>query len=86
MEAKLADELVALDAETGHCFGFNSVATTVWTLLEEPKSFDQIRAALLSEYDVPSEQCTRELEELMTDLESRGLVAAVDPHGNKVNP
>jgi hypothetical protein len=47
MEAELGDELVALDPNAGECFGFNSVATSVWRNLEQPKRFEQLRDALL---------------------------------------
>jgi hypothetical protein len=74
MEAELGDELVALDPNAGECFGFNSVATSVWRKLEEPKTFEQLRDALIDEYEVDSEQCTRELRELLDDLSAKGLV------------
>ena len=74
MEAELGDELVALDADAGRCFGFNDVATSVWRQLEQPKNLDQLRGALVDEYDVDPEQCTRELEELLDDLCAKGLV------------
>jgi len=74
MEANLGDELVALDPKGGECFGFNSVATSVWRELRQPKSFDQLREVLLVEYDVDPEQCTRELRELLDDLFAKGLV------------
>ena len=77
MEAKLGDELVALDARAGQCFGFNSVATSVWHELRQPKSFDQLRDALFDEYEVDSEQCSRELNELLDDLVAKRLVTAV---------
>ena len=74
LEAKLGDELMALDAEAGTCFGFNRVATEVWSLLESPKSFDELVAALLEEYDVDGERCGADLRELLDDLEAKGLV------------
>jgi len=74
MEAELGDELIALDPRAGECFGFNSVATFVWQTLKEPKSFEQLRDALLNEYEVEPEQCTRELSELLGDLEAKRLV------------
>ncbi len=74
MEAELGDELVALDADAGRCFGFNDVATSVWRQLEQPKNLDQLRCALVDEYDVDPEQCTRELKELLDDLCAKGLV------------
>ena len=76
MEADLGDELVALDPVAGECFGFNSVATSVWRELAEPKSFDQLRDALLAEYEVKPEQCSVELEALLQDLTRRGFVKA----------
>lgn len=82
MEAEIADELVALDADAGSCFGFNSVATSVWRSLEEPSSFDQIRDKLLDEYEVGDTQCAKELEELLRDLEAKGLVVKSAPVEN----
>ena len=74
MEAELGDELVALDPAAGECFGFNSVATSVWRELREPKTFEQLRDTLLEEYEVEPERCCRELEQLLDDLSAKGLV------------
>ena len=74
MEAELGDELVALDADNGHCFGFNGVAAWVWRRLADPATFEQLRAGLLDEYDVSDEQCTSELQALLDDLVERGLI------------
>jgi hypothetical protein len=77
MEAEIGDELVALEPAKGNCFGFNSVATSVWRALAEPRSFDQLRDALLDEYDVDAEQCSSELRTLLEDMEARGLIEPV---------
>ncbi len=76
MEAELGDELVALQPEQGSCFGFNGVATTVWRKLASPRTFAELRDSLLAEYDVGEEQCTRELEELLQELEGYGLIVS----------
>jgi hypothetical protein len=78
LEADLGDELMALDAQGGTCFGFNAVATGVWRQLVSPKSFDELRQALLAEYDVGSDQCTEELQELLDNLMENGLVRKLD--------
>lgn len=77
LEAELGDELMALDPEGGNCFGFNSVATDVWRHLQSPKSFDELKQALLAEYDVDSEQCGTQLRELLDDLVEKGLVREI---------
>ena len=74
LEAELGAEIVALDADSGICFGFNEVASTVWRLLEKPRSSDEIRRALADEYDVGSEQCSSELSELLDELVEKGVV------------
>ena len=74
MDADVGDELVALDVQTGTCFGFNLVAASVWRSLSSPKNFDQLRDELLADFDVSAEQCTRELEELLDDLTAKGLI------------
>lgn len=74
MEAELGDELVALDPNAGDCFGFNSVATSVWRQLEEPRTFEELRDTLLQEYEVDQQRCARELQELLNDMSARGLI------------
>ena len=74
LEAEVGDEILTLDAEAGKCFGFNSVASSVWRRLAQPASFDDLRQALLDEYEVGWDQCTAELTELLDELTSRGLI------------
>ena len=74
LEAELGDELLTLNVDAGKCFGFNSVAASVWRRLEQPAGFEQLRSALLDEYDVSPEQCTKELRDLMQVLVDHGLV------------
>jgi len=78
LEAELGDEILTLDPKAGQCFGFNSVAASVWRRLAHPAEFNELRQALLDEYDVSSEQCTEELQELMQVLMARGLVRSAN--------
>ena len=74
MEAEVDGELVALHVDKGTCYGFNATATRIWGLLAEPKSKEQLYAALTSEYAVDRETCEREVEPLLRELEADGLV------------
>lgn len=74
LEAELGEELVALDPSAGQCFGFNGVATSVWRLLEMPRTRAELEQALLAEYEVEPAQCAAELAELLDELVARGLV------------
>lgn len=74
LEADIHDELVALEPQAGACFGFNPVAASVWRLLETPKSFNELREALLSQYEVTSDECSHDLRELLAMMEDEGLI------------
>jgi len=74
LEADIGNELVALEPAAGNCFGFNEVATVVWRKLAEPTSFDELRDALVADYDVSSEQCSTELKALLDEMKAQGLV------------
>lgn len=76
LEAELGEELVALDPAGGQCFGFNGVATSVWRLLEQPRSRLDLEQALLSQYEVEPDRCNAELQLLLDDLVAKGLVQA----------
>ena len=77
MEADLGAELVALDVDAGSCFGFNEVATSVWRLLMTPQSFGDLQSTLLAEYDVSTEQCVAELQQLLDDMIAKRLVRTI---------
>jgi hypothetical protein len=47
----------------------------VWRSLAEPRSFEQLRDALIADYDVSSEQCSAELKALLDEMVANGLVA-----------
>ena len=74
LEAEVDDELVALDVNLGKCFGFNPVATSIWKLLDRPRSFAELRRELLGEYEVEAERCAEDLEALLSELTEQGLV------------
>jgi len=74
LAADVGDEMVALDADAGHCYGFNSVAASVWRQLEKPQTFAGLKSALMDEYDVTDERCEADLAELLEDFIGKGLL------------
>jgi hypothetical protein len=74
IEAEVGGELVALHVDKGTCYGFNSTATRIWAMIEQPKRLSELRDALVLEYDVEPELCERQLAELLEELAKDGLV------------
>ena len=77
LEAEVDEEIVALDRQQGEVFGFNRVASDVWRLLEEPKTFDELCRELQDRYDVAPERCAEEVGDLLKELTEMRLVRRI---------
>jgi len=70
-------EAVALDVERGLCFGFNSVASRIWVLIENPMVISDLCSRLCDEYDVPIEECEKQVLGHLEQLRSEGMAHAL---------
>lgn len=74
IEAEVDGEIVALHVDNGTCYGFNTTASTVWRMIEQPMTFEAVRDALLRDFDVDPDTCASQLTDLLGELERDGLV------------
>ena len=72
----LGDEAVILSLKAGVYYGLNSVASRVWSLVQQPALVSSIRDALVEEYDVDPERCERDLLLLLRELVAKELIRA----------
>jgi hypothetical protein len=72
VSSELAGEAVILDRKSGVYYGLNSVDASIWNLVHEPKTVNEIRDTVLTEYFVESSQCDRILLALLQALKSDG--------------
>lgn len=80
----LEGDAVLLDLASGRYFGLNPVGTRVWTLLASGATVDAAIAALAAEFDADAGQIARDVEALLTEMATRGLVTAVPaPPGSR---
>jgi Coenzyme PQQ synthesis protein D (PqqD) len=70
----LGEESAILSLKNSMYYGMNPVGTRIWTLLKEPRSVEQLRDALLNEYDVDAALCERDLLDLLGKMKSEGLI------------
>ena len=78
VSSEVGTETVILSLGRGQYYGLNEVGTRVWQLLREPRRIEEIRDAVLSEYDVDLEQCERDILALLERLDAAGLLVADD--------
>ncbi len=70
ISSDLVGGAVILDRKSGVYCGLNSVGASIWNLLHQPKTVNEIRDTLLTEYFVESSQCDRNLLALLQALKS----------------
>lgn len=71
-------ETVIMNTHNGKYFGFNTIATDIWKLLEKPISFTHLIDALLKEYDVERKECTQDTAPLMQKMAQLKIVNIVE--------
>ena len=74
VSADLAGEAAILNLKSGVYYGLNAVGARIWSLIQEPKSVEDIRDAILNEYDVDPERCESDLLQLLQQLAAEGLI------------
>ena len=78
----LDGDAVLLDLASGRYFGLNPVGTRVWTLLAAGATVDAAIAAMAAEFDADAGQIARDVDELIAELLTRGLVIVSAPPGS----
>jgi hypothetical protein len=59
---------------SGVYYGLDPVGARIWKLLEQPKSVEDLRTAIVDEYDVESAKCESDLLSLLEKLRAEGLI------------
>jgi hypothetical protein len=68
---------VVLDAKNGVYLGTNDVGTRIIELLRAHGDPERVVALLLEEYDVSEEAVRRDVQKLLDDLRTRGLLTVL---------
>jgi hypothetical protein len=75
----LDGETIVLSLESGTYFGLNATGTRVWRLIEEGVSRSEMIERISREFDHPVDAVRADVDELLTTLQSKGLVTAAPP-------
>jgi len=77
VEAEIDHEVVAINIETGNCYGLNPVGSRIWNLIAAPVSVGDVCARLVSEYQVQQSACEQQVLSLLEELRAEGLISTV---------
>ena len=70
----LGEESAILNMKNSVYYGMNQVGTRVWNLLQQPRSVEELRDVLVSEYEVEPGRCEQDLLSLLEKMWNEGLV------------
>jgi hypothetical protein len=74
----LEGEAAILNLKSGTYFGLDPVGATIWSLIVQPRRVAEIRNALIEQFDVEAERCSRDLLQLLGELQAHGLIQVLD--------
>jgi hypothetical protein len=74
LASKVNNEVVILNLTSGIYFGLDHVGARVWEMLQQPRTFAALCAAIVREFDVEADRCAQDLSDLMGRMESEGIV------------
>lgn len=77
MSSALAGEEVILNLVDGTYYGLNETGSDLWRRLETPCRVDDLCADLADQYDVDEDALARDVLDLLTEMQERGLVRVV---------
>ena len=78
VSSDLGEEIAILDLKSGTYYGLDAVGARIWSLIQEPRSVEEIRDSLVSEYEVEPALCESDLIVLLQRLADEGLVEVRD--------
>lgn len=74
MSRQVGEETVILDLGSGMYFGLDPVGARIWQLIAEGHQVDAVVSRLLSEFEVAEDQLRQDVDNLVSELVSRGLI------------
>ena len=72
--SNMDSDTVMMSIEMGEYYGTNPVGSRIWELLEQPRTLAGICDILMAEYNVPAQECRRDVLEFVGQLFEKKLV------------
>lgn len=81
----LDGDTVILHLGSGTYYGLNAVGSTIWNLIQEPRTIAEIHDRLLQQYEADAGECECDLLNVLDDLSKASLVEIRDARTEKVS-
>lgn len=74
---EMAGNTVLLDTQSWAYFEFDAIASSIWTLLETPRTLPNLVEALQGKFDVDKARCLDDTKKFLDDMIAQGLVTVL---------
>ncbi|HEX5726407.1 MAG TPA: PqqD family protein [Longimicrobiaceae bacterium] len=74
VSCEVGGEVVILNLADEVYYGLDAVGARVWQLIQEPRTVEEVRDAIVAEYEVEPAVAERDLRALLDELASRRLI------------
>ena len=74
VSCNLEGEAVILHLGSGTYFGLNEVGCRVWSMIQQPRSYEEILSQILEEYEVDPARLESDIGELLQKMSEAGLI------------
>ena len=75
LSTRLGDDVVILGLRDSVYYGLSGSGARLWELLQSPRRLTELVETLVAEYEVDRGVAAQDVNQLLTDLQARGLVA-----------
>lgn len=79
LSTRLGDEIVILGLRDSVYYGLSDVGARIWDLIQTRRTLGEVVSVLVDEYDVSREEAAAGVDQLIKELETRGLVGLTLP-------
>lgn len=78
LSCDLNGEAVVLNMKNGKYYGLNSVGSSIWSVIQVPSTFDDIKDAVLEEFEIDEATCGKEVKLFLEQMKKEDLLEIVD--------
>ena len=75
LSTMLADEVIILGLDDSMYYGLSGTGARIWELLQAPRTIADIVTTIAEEFEVDRGRVEADLDVLLDELQSRGLIA-----------
>lgn len=79
LSTTLADEVIILGLDDSMYYGLAGTGARIWDLVQVPRTIEEILATITAEFEVDRQRAETDLDALLAEMQSRGLVAITRP-------